>query len=52
MGYGEATDRVSAFAESLEKTVAVDADVIKATQTKLATFGKLYGERQRSRRSV
>jgi hypothetical protein len=41
MGYGEATERVSAFAESLEKTVAVDADVIKATQTKLATFGKL-----------
>jgi hypothetical protein len=41
MGYGEATDRVSAFAESLEKSVAVDADVIKATQTKLATFGKL-----------
>jgi hypothetical protein len=41
MGYGEATERVSAFAESLESTVAVDADVIKATQTKLATFGKL-----------
>lgn len=41
MGFGEATDRVAAYAESLEKTVAVDADVIKATQTKLATFGKL-----------
>jgi hypothetical protein len=41
MGYGAATDRVSAYAESLEKTVAVDADVIKATQTKLATFGNL-----------
>jgi phage-related protein len=41
MGYGEATDRVSAYAESLEKSVAVDADVIKATQTKLATFGAL-----------
>jgi hypothetical protein len=41
MGFGEATDRVSAYAESLEKTIAVDADVIKATQTKLATFGKL-----------
>jgi hypothetical protein len=41
MGFGEATDRVSAYAESLEKTVAVDADVIKATQTKLATFGEL-----------
>jgi hypothetical protein len=32
---------VSAYAESLEKTVAVDADVIKATQTKLATFSNL-----------
>ena len=41
MGFEEATDRVSAYAESLEKTVAVDADVIKATQTKLATFGAL-----------
>jgi hypothetical protein len=41
MGYGEATDRVSKYAESLEKTIAVDADVIKATQTKLATFGEL-----------
>jgi phage-related minor tail protein len=41
MGYGAATERVSAYAESLEKSVAVDADVIKATQTKLATFGQL-----------
>jgi hypothetical protein len=41
MGYGAATDRVSAYAESLEKTVAVDADVIKATQTKLGTFANL-----------
>jgi hypothetical protein len=41
MGYETATDRVSAYAESLEKTIAVDADVIKATQTKLATFGEL-----------
>jgi len=41
MGFGEATDRVTAYAESLEKTIAVDADVIKATQTKLATFGAL-----------
>jgi phage-related protein len=41
MGYQNATDRVSAYAESLEKTIAVDADVIKATQTKLATFGEL-----------
>jgi hypothetical protein len=41
MGFGEATDRVSAYAESLEKTIAVDADVIKATQTKLATFSNL-----------
>jgi hypothetical protein len=41
MGYGSATDRVSSYAESLEKSLAVDADVIKATQTKLATFGNL-----------
>jgi phage-related protein len=41
MGFAEATDRVSAYAESLEKTIAVDADVIKATQTKLATFSNL-----------
>jgi hypothetical protein len=41
MGWGATTDRVSAYAEQLEKTVAVDADVIKATQTKLATFSNL-----------
>jgi len=41
MGFKEATDRTIEYAESLEKTLAVDADVIKATQTKLATFGNL-----------
>ncbi len=41
MGFADATDRVSAYAESLEKTIAVDADVIKRTQTKLATFSEL-----------
>jgi|GEM_PF-3459885 len=41
MGYGEATARVSEYAESLERSLAVDADVIKATQTKLATFSAL-----------
>jgi hypothetical protein len=41
MGFEDATKRVSAYAESLEKTIAVDADVIKATQTKLATFSAL-----------
>jgi hypothetical protein len=41
MGWGATTDRVAAYAEQLEKTVAVDADVIKATQTKLATFSEL-----------
>jgi hypothetical protein len=41
MGWGATTDRVSAYAEQLEKTIAVDADVIKATQTKLATFSEL-----------
>jgi hypothetical protein len=41
MGYEKATDRVSAYAEELEKTLAIDADVIKRTQTKLATFKNL-----------
>jgi hypothetical protein len=41
MGFGEATARVAAYAETLERTVAVDADVIKSTQTKLATFKNL-----------
>jgi hypothetical protein len=41
MGFGAATDRVSAYAESLEKTVAVDADVIKGAQTQLGTFKNL-----------
>jgi hypothetical protein len=41
MGYPEATQRVSEYAESLERSLAIDADVIKATQTKLATFKNL-----------
>jgi hypothetical protein len=41
MGVGEAAQRVSAYAEQLEKTFGIDADVIKRTQTKLATFSKL-----------
>jgi hypothetical protein len=41
MGYPQATKRVSEYAESLEKSLAVDADIIKATQTKLATFAEL-----------
>jgi hypothetical protein len=41
MGFGEATKRVDAYAESLQKTLAIDADLIKATQTKLATFSAL-----------
>ena len=41
MGVPEATQRVSQYAEQLERTIAVDADVIKATQTKLATFSEL-----------
>jgi hypothetical protein len=41
MGYGQATARVSAYAEELERSIAIDADVIKATQTKLATFAEL-----------
>ena len=41
MGYGSATARVSAYADELEKTLAVDGELIKATQTKLATFANL-----------
>jgi hypothetical protein len=41
MGYPQATERVSAYAESLERSLAVDADIIKAAQTKLATFKNL-----------
>jgi hypothetical protein len=41
MGFETATDRVDAYAESLERSLAVDADVIKRTQTKLATFANL-----------
>jgi hypothetical protein len=41
MGYGKATKRVDAYAESLERSLGIDADVIKATQTKLATFDEL-----------
>lgn len=41
MGYPEATRRVSDYAEQLERSLAIDADVIRATQTKLATFKNL-----------
>lgn len=41
MGYPEATQRVQEYAQALEVTTAVDAEVIKATQAKLATFKNL-----------
>lgn len=41
MGYPEATARVSAYADELEKNLAVDGELIKATQAKLATFANL-----------
>lgn len=41
MGYPEATDRVAAYADELEKNLAIDGELIKATQTKLATFANL-----------
>ena len=41
MGYPQATQRLSDYAEQLERSLAVDADVIRATQTKLATFKNL-----------
>jgi hypothetical protein len=41
MGYPQATARVAAYADELEKNLAVDGELIKATQTKLATFANL-----------
>lgn len=41
MGYPQATARVSAYADELEKNLAIDGELIKATQTKLATFANL-----------
>lgn len=41
MGVEGATARVDAYAESLQNLTAVDADVIKGAQTKLATFAEL-----------
>jgi phage-related protein len=41
MGYENSVKRVDKYAESLQNLTAVDADVIKATQTKLATFANL-----------
>jgi phage-related protein len=41
MGFEDSVKRVDAYAESLQNLTAVDADVIKATQTKLATFANL-----------
>jgi len=41
MGYEKSVKRVDDYAESLQNLTAVDADVIKATQTKLATFANL-----------
>jgi hypothetical protein len=37
----QVTDRLKAFAEENEKSLAVDADIIKATQAKLLTFKNL-----------
>lgn len=41
MGYADATKRVTDYAQALEVTTAVDAEVIKLTQAKLATFANL-----------
>jgi phage-related protein len=41
MGYADATKRVTDYASALEVTTAVDAEVIKLTQAKLATFANL-----------
>ena len=39
-GYGEATDRAAAYADQLEKQLAIDGETIKVSQSKLATFKK------------
>lgn len=41
MGYADATKRVTDYAQALEVSTAVDAEVIKLTQAKLATFKNL-----------
>ena len=41
MGMDAATERTLAYAESLEKSLAIDGEVIKNTQAKLATFEAL-----------
>jgi len=41
MGYPQATERVKDYAAALELTTAVDGEVIKLTQAKLATFKNL-----------
>lgn len=41
MGFANATKRLTDYAETLETTTAVDAEVIKLTQAKLATFSNL-----------
>jgi hypothetical protein len=38
---GKVTDRLKAFAEANELTLAIDADIIKNTQSKLMTFKEL-----------
>lgn len=42
-GMGKATDRVLAYADSLESSLGVDEKVIKNTQAKLGTFHNLAG---------
>lgn len=42
MGFEDSVKRVDAYAESLQNLTAVDADVIKATQTKLATLSLIH----------
>lgn len=41
MGYADLADDAEAYAEALSKQIGVDDDVIKAAQTKLATFGEV-----------
>lgn len=40
-GYGAATERAAAYADELEKQLAIDGETIKVSQAKLATFESL-----------
>ena len=44
MGVGEATERVTALADELERTLGIDEKLIMQVQTSLGTFGELAAD--------